>query len=133
MWVTDPWATGPGPNGSDRAGAGYQYSKDEILRKVVDDLQFPNGIAVLPDNNTLAIGDCALPGGCCTPRSLPGHCDARHSLYWRSRRDSPPDLHHSQPDGARVPQVVKAQGAMGSSRQAGPIRSVYIQTDLRTR
>jgi gluconolactonase len=58
LYFTDPWATGPGPNMSDRAGAVYQYSKDGILRKIMDDLQFPNGIAVSPDNNTLAIGDC---------------------------------------------------------------------------
>ena len=58
LYFTDPWATGPGPNASDRTGAVYQYSKDGILRKVMDDLKFPNGIAVSPDNNTLAIGDC---------------------------------------------------------------------------
>jgi gluconolactonase len=58
LYFTDPWATGPGPNASDRTGAVYQYSKDGMLRKVMDDLQFPNGIAVSPDNNTLAIGDC---------------------------------------------------------------------------
>src|SRR5207253_5458913 len=32
--------------------------KDGILRKVIDDLHFPNGIAVSPDNGRLAIGDC---------------------------------------------------------------------------
>src|SRR5438552_12961696 len=58
LFFTDPWGTGPGPNMSDRAGAVYQYSKDAILRKVMDSLNFPNGIAVSPDNNTLAIGDC---------------------------------------------------------------------------
>jgi gluconolactonase len=58
LWFTDPWATGPGPNMADRTGAVYQYSKDGILRKVMDDLQFPNGIAVSPDDNVLAIGDC---------------------------------------------------------------------------
>jgi len=58
LYFTDPWATGPGPNVSDRAGAVYQYSKDGVLRKIMDDLQFPNGIAVSPDNNTLAIGEC---------------------------------------------------------------------------
>jgi len=41
-----------------RAGAVYQYSKDGILRKVMDNLNFPNGIAVSPDNARLAIGDC---------------------------------------------------------------------------
>ena len=58
LFFTDPWATGPGPNASDRAGAVYQYSKDGVLRKVMDDLNFPNGIAVSPDNGTLAVGDC---------------------------------------------------------------------------
>src|ERR1700693_5918781 len=59
LYFTDPWATGPGPNASDRTGAVYQYSaKDGVLRKIMDDLQFPNGIALSPDNNTLAIGDC---------------------------------------------------------------------------
>ncbi len=67
LYFTDPWATGPGPNASDRTGAVYQYSaKDGVLRKIMDDLQFPNGIAVSPDNNTLAIGDCT-PGGCSMP------------------------------------------------------------------
>lgn len=58
LFFTDPWATGPGPNMTDRTGAVYQYSKDGILRKVMDALQFPNGIAVSPQNDTLAVGDC---------------------------------------------------------------------------
>jgi gluconolactonase len=59
LFFTDPWATGPGPNASDRSGAVYQYSKDGVLRKVMDGGLFPNGIAVSPDNGTVAIGDCA--------------------------------------------------------------------------
>ena len=58
LFFTDPWATGPGPNMSDQSGAVYQYSRDGVLRKVMDGLNFPNGIAVSPDNNTLAVGDC---------------------------------------------------------------------------
>jgi gluconolactonase len=58
LFFTDPWGTGPGPNLSDHSGAVYQYSKDGILRKVMDGLSFPNGIAVSPDNGTLAVGDC---------------------------------------------------------------------------
>ena len=58
LFFTDPWATGVGPNATDRSGAIYQYSKDGVLRKVIDDLNFPNGIAVSPDNGRLAIGDC---------------------------------------------------------------------------
>ena len=59
LFFTDPWGTGPGPNMSDRTGAIYQYSRDGVLRKVMDSGMFPNGIAVSPDNNVLAIGDCA--------------------------------------------------------------------------
>ena len=40
-------------------GAVYQYSKDGILRRIISTGSFPNGIAVSPDNNTLAIGDFA--------------------------------------------------------------------------
>ena len=46
-------------------------------------------------------------------RSLPGHHDARHSLYWRSGRNSPPDLHRSQPAGARVPPGARNTGGKG--------------------
>jgi gluconolactonase len=58
LFFTDPWGTGPGPNMSDRSGAIYQYSHDGVLRKVMDSGLFPNGIAVSPDNGTVAIGDC---------------------------------------------------------------------------
>src|SRR5215472_8259271 len=63
-------------------------------------------------------------------RSLPGHRDARHSLYWRSRRDSPPDLHHSQPAGARVPpRYSKHRGQwVAPDRPARSSQSI-IQTD----
>jgi gluconolactonase len=58
LFFTDPWATGVGPGMNDQSGAVYQYSKDGILRRVIDNLHFPNGIAVSPDNSRLAIGDC---------------------------------------------------------------------------
>src|SRR6266403_2316257 len=57
LFFTDPWGTGPGPNLTDRTGAVYQYSRDGMLRKVMDTGLFPNGIAVSPDNNLLAVGD----------------------------------------------------------------------------
>src|SRR5437588_266028 len=41
LFFTDPWATGPGPNASDRAGAVYQYSKDGVLRKGDGRPEFP--------------------------------------------------------------------------------------------
>jgi gluconolactonase len=57
LFFTDPWGTGPGPSLSDRTGAVYQYSRDGVLRRIMDSGLFPNGIAVSPDDNTLAVGD----------------------------------------------------------------------------
>jgi hypothetical protein len=65
-----------------------------------------------------------------TSLSPPGHRDAHRSLYWRSRRNSPPDERRGQPIRARVPQVLEAQEAMGGSRQAGPVRPVYDADQL---
>ena len=39
-----------GPNLTDQTGAVYQYSRDGMLRKVMDSGLFPNGIAVSPDD-----------------------------------------------------------------------------------
>ena len=57
LFFTDPWGTGPGPNLTDQTGAVYQYSRDGMLRKVMDSGLFPNGIAVSPDDTLLAVGD----------------------------------------------------------------------------
>ena len=57
LFFTDPWGTGPGPNLTDQTGAVYQYSRDGMLRKIMDSGLFPNGIAVSPDNALLAVGD----------------------------------------------------------------------------
>jgi gluconolactonase len=59
LFFTDPWGTGPGPNLADRTGAVYQYSRDGVLRKVIDTGAFPNGVAVSPDDSTLAVADYA--------------------------------------------------------------------------
>ena len=57
LFFTDPWGTGPGPNSTDQTGAVYLYSRDGMLRKVMDSGLFPNGIAVSPDDALLAVGD----------------------------------------------------------------------------
>ena len=49
----------------DQAGAVYQYSKDGILRRIISTGSFPNGIAVSPDDSTLAVADYA-----CQPHAL---------------------------------------------------------------
>ena len=59
LYFTDPWGTGAGPDTPDTQGAVYQYSKDGILRRIISIGAFPNGIAVSPDNNTLAVADYA--------------------------------------------------------------------------
>ena len=63
--------------------------------------------------------------------SQSGHRDARHSLYWRSGRYSPPDV-LSRPTcrGTRPPQALKAREAMGGSRQAGPVQPAYRSDQL---
>src|SRR5258708_36316386 len=53
LFFTDPWGTGPGPNLTDQTGAVYQYSRDGMLRKVMDSGLFPNGIAVSPEDTVL--------------------------------------------------------------------------------
>jgi gluconolactonase len=57
LFFTDPWGTGPGPSLTDQTGAVYLYSRDGMLRKVMDSGLFPNGIAVSPDDALLAVGD----------------------------------------------------------------------------
>ena len=59
LFFTDPWGTGPGPNQTDRTGDVYQYSNQGVLHQIADSLQFPNGIAVSPDDSTLAVSDYA--------------------------------------------------------------------------
>ena len=59
LYFTDPWGTGAGPDTPDTQGAVYQYSKDGILRRIISIGAFPNGIAVSPDNSTLAVADYA--------------------------------------------------------------------------
>ena len=59
LYFTDPWGSGPGPDTVDQAGAVYQYSKDGILRRIISTGSFPNGIAVSPDDGTLAVADYA--------------------------------------------------------------------------
>jgi gluconolactonase len=57
LFFTDPWGTGPGPSTADQTGAVYQYSRDGVLRRISETGAFPNGIAVSPDNGTLAVAD----------------------------------------------------------------------------
>jgi gluconolactonase len=59
LYFTDPWGTGAGPDMADQAGAVFQYATDGVLRRIISTGHFPNGIAVSPDNGTLAVADYA--------------------------------------------------------------------------
>lgn len=59
LYFTDPWGTGPGPEMADRTGAVYQYSAQGVLRRLSSTGYFPNGIAVSPDDGTVAVADYA--------------------------------------------------------------------------
>ena len=51
--------------------------------------------------------------------SQPDHRDHRQSLYWRPKRNLPPDVRRGHPAGGAGPlQMVKPQGWFGYSRQA---------------
>ena len=41
LFFTDPWGTGPGPTKADETGAVYQYSRDGVLRKLLDHRRLP--------------------------------------------------------------------------------------------
>ena len=62
-----------------------------------------------------------------TSRMCSGHRDADQSLYWRSRRNSPLDLHRSQPTGARVPpRYSRHRGQkVAPGRPARPAKRVF--------
>ena len=101
LYFTDPWGTGPGPDAADQAGAVYQYSKDGILRRIISTGSFPNGIAVSPNDGTLAVADYAS-NPCCTTRSCEGRFQPAPSAapIRRTRHSSSP-----QP-GATIPATV---------------------------
>ena len=71
LYFTDPSGPGPGQDAADKAGAVYQYSTDGILWRIIPTGSFPNGIAVAPDDGTLAVAGyasnrmlyCAFPNG----------------------------------------------------------------------
>src|SRR5271166_6523110 len=67
------------------------------------------------------------------PEFYSGHRDADQSLYWRSRRNSPLDLHRGQPAGARVPPRYSRHGGKRSLPAGRPVRPVYQQDQFRTR
>src|SRR5215831_15905967 len=60
------------PNLTDQTGAVYLYSRDGMLRKVMDSGLFPNGIAVSADDTTLAAAISeAVGSGTALSRTVP--------------------------------------------------------------
>ena len=68
-----------------------------------------------------------------TSRIYSGHRDADQSLYWRSRRNSPLDLHRGQPAGARAPPGTHGTGGKRSLPAGRPVQPVYQSDQIRTR
>ena len=77
LYFTDPWGTGAGPDAADRTGAVYQYSRQGVLRRVISTGEFPNGIAVSPDDGTLAVADYAANRMLSCPFSIGLHENSR--------------------------------------------------------
>ena len=57
LFFTDPGATRPWTQHRRPHQRRIPVFATAFLRKIIDDMLFPNGIAVSPDNNVLAIGD----------------------------------------------------------------------------
>src|SRR5271167_5038896 len=73
-----------------------------------------------------------------SPLETASHRNLRRSLYWRSESKSQvrrglPTGHRSRPirQGARPPQVIGSQGAIGCSRQTGSVREGYADLGRR--
>ena len=60
LYFTDPWGTSM----ANLRGAVYYVSPEGKISRLIDNMAFPNGIALSPDEKTLYIGEtCATPCG----------------------------------------------------------------------
>lgn len=55
LYFTDPWGTSPA---NPRGGVYYVSPGGKEVRRLMDNLHFPNGIALSPDDKTLYVADC---------------------------------------------------------------------------
>jgi gluconolactonase len=55
LYFTDPWGTSPV---NPRGGVYYVSPGGKCVRRLINNLHFPNGISMSPDDKNLYIGDC---------------------------------------------------------------------------
>ena len=55
LYFTDPWGTSPA---NPRGGVYYVSPGGKEVRRLMNNLHFPNGIALSPDDKTLYVADC---------------------------------------------------------------------------
>jgi gluconolactonase len=55
IYFTDPWGTSPA---NPRGGVYYISPGGKEVRRLIDNMAFPNGICLTPDDSALYIGDC---------------------------------------------------------------------------
>jgi gluconolactonase len=71
IYFTDPW----GSSVLHESGAVYYISKDKKIWRLADNLHFPNGICLSPDDKTLYIGDFNAQRVIAVPVLSPGMID----------------------------------------------------------
>lgn len=69
LYFTDPWGTSPlNPRGC----VYYVSPGGKEVRRIIDNLHFPNGIALSPDDSQLYIGECMINRVLTCPLEKPG-------------------------------------------------------------
>jgi gluconolactonase len=69
LYFTDPWGTSPI---NPRGGVYYVSPGGKEVRRLIDNLHFPNGIALSPDDKNIYIGDCMMNRVVTVPIESPG-------------------------------------------------------------
>jgi sugar lactone lactonase YvrE len=70
LYFTDPWGTSPI---NPRGGVYYVSPGGKEIRRLMNNLHFPNGICLSPDDKNLYIGDCTANVVLTSPVESPGN------------------------------------------------------------
>ena len=69
LYFTDPWGTSPA---NPRGGLYYVSPGGKEVRRLLNNLHFPNGVCMSPDDKNLYIGDCTANVVLTSPVESPG-------------------------------------------------------------
>lgn len=69
LYFTDPWGTSPA---NPRGGLYYVSPGGKEVRRLLNNLHFPNGVCLSPDDKNLYIGDCTANVVLTSPVESPG-------------------------------------------------------------